>query len=381
MFSIIHLVRNFSPVGGMEKYVTHLVTAQAKKGYQVTVLCNSSDFAPQNTGIKVICFNSLEIKPRWLTALLFGFRCKKWLRNAMISDKSLVHSHERTWFHDISTFHGQVYKASDRIRIWQRFSLRNRINHHLEFLQLLCSTNQAVVPVSDLIHGQLLEQYPSARKILLPAINPGINGELAATTPRTQKSSRPVIGFIGKEWKRKGLTRAVRIFEHYLSQYGDAELVVAGCSESDIAHLFKDSVGEKTTILGWVNHPSRVVKTFDVLLHPARSEPYGMVVAEAMAQKVPVVVSDRCGIQSDVTAGRGRVLPLERDLQTWVDALKHVIETGFSGTAFDRTWEQVAEEYGMVYRDVLVNRMLGTKDSMKTSSMNLHYESSSNRQS
>jgi len=44
---------------------------------------------------------------------------------------------------------------------------------------------------------------------------------------------------------------------------------------------------------------------FDVLLHPALAEPYGMVTSEAMAARVPVVISDRCGAESHVAANAG----------------------------------------------------------------------------
>ena len=46
---------------------------------------------------------------------------------------------------------------------------------------------------------------------------------------------------------------------------------------------------------GWVPDPERELASADCLLHPAAREPYGMVVAEAMACGVPVVVSDSCG--------------------------------------------------------------------------------------
>jgi len=91
----------------------------------------------------------------------------------------------------------------------------------------------------------------------------------------------------------------------------------------------------------------------DLLLHPARAEPYGMVIAEAMAAAVPVVISDRCGIAPDVSSESGCVLPLEAPLGEWVAACERQLSRDAPPSPFVRGWLRVAEEQLAIYRRVV----------------------------
>ena len=89
---------------------------------------------------------------------------------------------------------------------------------------------------------------------------------------------------------------------------------------------------------------------FDVLLHPAKAEPYGMVISEAMAACVPVVISDVCGAAAHVTPDAGAVLPLSASLETWVSAIEEQLQRNDPPPRFVRGWGDVAREYEEIYR-------------------------------
>jgi len=57
------------------------------------------------------------------------------------------------------------------------------------------------------------------------------------------------------------------------------------------------------------------------LARPAKAEPCGMVISEAIAAQVPVVVSDACGAAAQVTEDAGEVVPLTAPLDKWVRAI------------------------------------------------------------
>ena len=71
------------------------------------------------------------------------------------------------------------------------------------------------------------------------------------------------------------------------------ELLVIGPAEQEIRDLCPDLSGALVA-LGWQDAGAHY-QAMDLLLHPAKREPFGMVVIEAMAAQVPVVISDRCG--------------------------------------------------------------------------------------
>ena len=126
------------------------------------------------------------------------------------------------------------------------------------------------------------------------------------------------------------------------------EMIILGPEESEIAHLVKN-FSDNIKFLGW--QPSHAIfPTLDLLIHPASIEPYGMVVAEAMAAGVPVLVSDNCGVCPDVVPSRGSVLSLSDSPGTWAaSANSWLAKSHLSYPAFRRDWQSVANEYAVVY--------------------------------
>jgi UDP-glucose:(heptosyl)LPS alpha-1,3-glucosyltransferase len=106
-------------------------------------------------------------------------------------------------------------------------------------------------------------------------------------------------------------------------------------------------------LLGWNNHS--YFNEFDVLVHPAKAEPYGMVISEAMATRVPVVISDVCGAAAQVTTEAGRVLPLTAPIETWAQAVESQLQRTSAPPLFVRGWDIVAREYETIYMNCLNN--------------------------
>jgi glycosyltransferase involved in cell wall biosynthesis len=75
-----------------------------------------------------------------------------------------------------------------------------------------------------------------------------------------------------------------------------------------------------------------------------------MVIAEAMACAVPVVISDRCGIAPDVAAGAGDVLSVDAAVADWAAACERQLDREAPPQPFVRGWQQVAREQLAIYR-------------------------------
>ena len=89
-----------------------------------------------------------------------------------------------------------------------------------------------------------------------------------------------------------------------------------------------------------------------MLLHPAKAEPYGMVITEAMAARVPVVVSDACGAAEQVNAEAGEVVRLDAPVQQWASAISRQLDRTQAPPSFVRGWDVVAREFVAIYDNV-----------------------------
>ena len=120
----------------------------------------------------------------------------------------LIHSHERIDCHNITTIHSTLFNFREAFALP---SLRSFMNQMIERKEVLSQTVKAIVPVSELISQQIKEKYPRSRDLLKSPIHPGVAS--INLNRNTFNPSIPVIGFIGKEWKRKGLPKSDRNLE------------------------------------------------------------------------------------------------------------------------------------------------------------------------
>lgn len=342
---LLYIVRRYGPVGGMERYVWELSLKVRDLGLPVTVICQRCH-AEIPQGITVIELGEVSQRPGWIAALRFSRRVSKWLEKNPQTN-TVIHSHERVRMHHVTTFHGPPFANVCDKPWWKRFSIRVFAQLFLERREL--STAIAIVPNSEMIKEQLRHYYPEyAHKLTLPVV-PGV-------VPGKQRDARVVpadggvVGFVGKEWKRKGLPFAAEIVKELRLTRPNCRLIVIGPgAESNVQALFSDWAGGYE-LAGW-SELARFAE-FDVLLHPAVAEPYGMVIAEAMAAGVPVVISDACGARTDVTPEAGEVLSLGLTTKQWADAVNLQLTRTANPPIFVRDWSAVADESVSIYSKI-----------------------------
>ncbi len=342
---VIQIVRRFGPVGGMERYAWELIRHLPAEGWKVTVLCERlhADTAPN--GVEVIELGEGREKPRWLAHLRFSGRVAHWLHENP-QPEAIIHSHERTGVHHVTTFHGPPFaRIRDKGWLW-RFSLRILAQLWLEKREVCGAQVKAVVPNATLIAEMLEDYYPCIGERITTPITPGVDG-IMPRPARTIPANGGIIGFVGKEWKRKGLDIAIRIFSELKQSRPQAKLVIAGANPQDIAPLLRDAPNG-IEILGAV--PTHdLFAQFDLLLHPAHAEPFGMVITEALSAGVPVVLSEQCGAASEVSELYGSILPLNASLETWSEACKRWLARTDDIPNYEHGWDAVAHAYHALY--------------------------------
>ena len=346
LLNIVHVVRRYGPVGGMERYVWELTHELAAAGHQVRVLCEVLCSKQAPDGVEVIAFGTIREKPRWLAHLRFSKRVSEWIVNHP-DDTRIIHSHERTCVHHVTTFHGPPFAKVKDKAWWKRISPRIAANLYLEKRELCGPQVKAVIPNSILISEALSHYYPEVTERLVAPITPGV-ADIPKRPDRSVNQQAGIIGFVGKEWKRKGLDIAVEIVAELHKSRPNLKFIIAGPKPDDIRHLFEHWQEKNYQLLGETDS-TPLYAQFDLLLHPARQEPYGMVIAEARAAGVPVLVSDACGIANELDDQS--VLPLHAPIPDW----SNICETwlGKGSTAVIRDWRSVALDQINCYQKIL----------------------------
>jgi glycosyltransferase involved in cell wall biosynthesis len=148
---------------------------------------------------------------------------------------------------------------------------------------LICNT-------PDIREHVIREGWPADRAHYIPnfcAVDPAPAADRAALqTPQTAK----VLLILARLEAVKGIDVAIRA----LASIPDGFLWVAGSGalETDLKALAMEcGVQDRVRFLGWRNDRSSLLKSADVCLVPSRYEPFGNVVLNAWAHKVPLIAA------------------------------------------------------------------------------------------
>jgi len=334
----------------MERYVWELTHQLAASGHGVQVLCESQ-LEPDDTvhtegSVRVVELGyPPKALPRWIRMLNFSRRIQRHIRT-MDTSGWVIHSHERTGVHAVTTFHGSsifVRKkslldwASPRLNVWE----------WLEKREIERTGVRRVVPVSGQIQRELQTLFPGSKQKIVAPIYPGTDSSFQQLS-RTKKEK--TIGFMGVEWHRKGLDILARCVEKLRQDDNDINLLVAGCSPADVQHLFKGWTGGYK-LVGWIA-PDLFFPNIDVLALPARKEPFGMVVAEANAAGIPVVVSTQSGIAPLIQQQQGKVVDISNE-DAVAAACMTLLQRKQPIEKLTLGWDMAVAAYSVIYGEVL----------------------------
>lgn len=319
---IVQVVRRFGRVGGMESYVWELVHGLSDAGRDVVVVCDEVIESP-NCSCRVIQLPSACNLPRWVAMLLFRRRVVACLQKEFFERSRamvLVHSHERCGIHDITTFHGPPMKPRGIAKYFSWSSPRVIAWKLMERQEVVGARVKMVVAVSNRLLTQLSSQYPSISSKTTRVAWPGVSDKVFSEQKKRNAGRATKFLFVGFEYKRKGLDLSIEIVRTLRRYNKDCSLTVYGPSPADLTQILTRDPWIRCA--GWVDHIPW--GEFDVLLHPAREEPFGMVVSEARSHGVPVVMSSNVGAADIGFSGVG-IVDLGEPLDVWVGAVLRVI--------------------------------------------------------
>lgn len=334
-YRVLHVVRRFGPVGGMEKYVWRLTSELLELGVEIDILCQSveCDVDPR---ITIHLLESSTDRRRWKAMRDFRNKCNQFWLAFNAKDDVIVHSHERCNFHHITTFHGPP--IGDHFKCapwWKRIQPRLKAWAQFEEIELCSSGVKAVVPVSSIVEDVLQAIYPDISSRIRKPAWPGVDPCLV----RENEGRGYRLVFVGREWHRKGLDVALAAYSQARKCIPMLTLDVFGVSASDLPKFMSRNFSE-VSFHGW--ETKIPFEKYDVLIHPARVEPFGMIVPEARAAGLSVIVSDRVGA-TDLPLSGIKIVDSCASQAEWSAAVQEVFESPRPESEICWTWRQLAE--------------------------------------
>lgn len=355
--------------GGAESYSVALVQQLAPR-HEIHVFAQESNHPVAGVIYhRVFC---LSRKPRWINQLVFAIAT--WVQTR--SGFDVVHSHENTWHGQIQTIHVRplrhnLFFARSGIRCflqWVKVALSPRLITYvlLEGARFKAGPGRKVVATSEHLRMECEQAYPDSQ-VAVSVITPGTN---RPQHPSSRPAARQQLGlpqegrwvlFVANDYARKGLDALLQAMTHLPS---DIRLIVVGNPKSASRYrqqAERMGLGERIHFLGSLDDLSPAYWAADCLAHPTLEDSFAMVVLEAMAHGLPVVVSGprHCGISRHLTQGvEALLLPDPKDSQHLAELIGAVLDTpdlaenlrrhGLKFAEF-HSWERAAIQYEQLY--------------------------------
>ena len=321
--------QKFNPAGGAERVVSAILRQlQGNAALQTTLINRQWEAVP---GIEARSVNPFYLGSVWRD---WGFaRAARRLWQAL--DAALVLSHER-----IPGCH--VYRADDGVHAaWlavrrQRGGLAARLSmalnpyhHYMRAMEQRMYRDPAfrgVVCISEMVKRDVM-QYTGLPAERCHVIYNGIDS--AFFNPQDARAQRdslrqqygigadaPVLLYVGSGFERKGLAQAL----HAIVPHPEVQLVVVGSDKKSRRYQAlaqQLGVSKRVHFAGAQRDVRSYYGMADGFILPSIYEPFGLVVAEAMACGLPVLTSTRCGGGELLQPGQTGWLAAPDDRTAW----------------------------------------------------------------
>lgn len=184
-----------------------------------------------------------------------------------------------------------------------------------------------VVVAASAAVGRSLGRLPSR------VVYPPVDREPAEAPCPWDADGRPVVAFVGRLEPRKGPLDLVRAAPGIRAGAPDARVVLIGDDPYGLWPEYTREVLRAAESAGvehvaWVDNAAGVMRHLDVLVLPAYREPFGTVLAEAMAVGTPVVASRADGLPEVVEDGVSGRLVAPGDPGSLAEAVLDVLARG-----------------------------------------------------
>jgi glycosyltransferase involved in cell wall biosynthesis len=294
-------------IGGGERHLADLANALTNRGHEVfAALSPASPVSAQLLSLPAQ--NIIELPMRNSLNLATAIKLARFVRSQSID---IVHAHVARDY---------LLAALTTDRSESRLVLTRHVLFPLRRIhRLTLRRTSRVIAVSRAVAESLVSQGVfEAEKIA--TIHNGIDlGRFASVHVEPGRNQRPRVGMVGHIAPIKGqedFVRAAAIASEYRD---DIEFLIAGEDKTDsrenrraLEKLISElKMEDRIKTIGWTDDVASFLRTLDVYVSPAHSEPFGLSIVEAMAAGVPVVATASEGAREIIDDNEtGRLVPI-----------------------------------------------------------------------
>jgi len=369
------VVPKYGTLGGGEKFVRELTERLARDGrFEVHVFANR--WLP---GPGPVAFHRVPrlVFPRFLRQVAFAWRVERRIEKGRFD---LVHAHDRIFRADVFTMHSIPHETWVRTVRGRRPTLFDRATSWVERRLMEKGGCARFLPVSTIAGEAYGETYPippGSLQVLHPGVDPERFSRLDREACRESVRGTYGIGpseivalFVGMNFEVKGLDAILEGVARAKALRPDTpvRLLVVGKGNAVKYRALASSLGIGDAVV-FAGPQAKGVEPFylasDFLVMLSRFDTFGLVVLEAMAAGLPVILSASVGAKDIVEEGvNGYVLPDGRDADAAAARIVLLLDgarraaMGEAGcrTASVHTWDRLAEEVARVYEEAIGSR-------------------------
>src|SRR4030043_1569609 len=371
MQNIAVVIPKYGLVGGAEQFASELTEKlSGQTGYNYHVFANR-----WQTSAASIIFHKVPIVsfPKFLTTISFAYFVR---RKLAAGNFTLVHSHERIYAADIFTLHGIPHRYWVHNVRRKKMSLYDLATAWVEKKLVEEGNCKKFIAVSNLTKDIFLQEY-RINPDKVAVINPGV--DLNDYTQQNKDSVRnsirrelginiadPVIIFASMNFEIKGLDDVLFSLAKLKAQNRKFKFIVAGKGNiKKYTKMAKEAqIGPDVIFTGPVNKEKliRMYLASDLYIMLSKFDTFGMVVLEAMAAGLPVIISSNVGAKDVVQEGKnGFIINDTSDadyIATKIALLldenirRPLAEVAYQ-TAAQNTWDDVTKKYAAIYENIL----------------------------
>ena len=369
--TIAVVVPKYGLVGGGERFASEITERLARnENFNIHVFANR-----WVVGSERIIFHKVPIIrfPRFLRPLSFAWFASRMVRRGNFD---LVHAHEWILNGDIFSVHSVPHAGWIREVRKKSPSLFDRSRIAVERRTLMNGRASRFFPVSSIAMEAFRREYPTLPglwQVLAPGVDLARFSAPDRAACRAEIRERHGIGaadilllFVGMNFAVKGLDTIIAALAKARAARPGANirLLVVGRGDEGSYRRMAQSLGiaEAVTFAGTrVDGLERYYRAADIFIMLSQFDTFGMVVLEAMAAGLPVILSPNVGAKDLVQEGlNGFILPEPRDEHAAADRIGQLSDAPrreSMGTAAARTaamhdWERLAGMIEQVYRSM-----------------------------
>ncbi|MCA0458815.1 MAG: glycosyltransferase [Chloroflexi bacterium] len=381
---ILHLTPYYAPAyafGGVVRSAEGMTRALARRGHTVTVLTTDAlDQQSRYDGVLDSVEGGVQVVrvPNLLPTVRGRYNLstpQKMAKRAaeLLPDVDVVHCHEFRTVENLLVTplaarlgkplvlspHGTLAQETGRgglKRLWDR-TLSSAVA--LRFGQVVALSQAELADIEALWPMFGRRRVPTTFSIIPNGVDPADYADLSgrgAFRAKYQLGDAPVCLFMARLHPRKGVGLLVEAFK--AAGLPDARLVIAGPDEGMLDTL-RPMLDARIVVTGYLGGADRLAAfaAADVLALPAVGEGLPMVVLEAMAAGLPVIVSPGCNLPEVVQHGAGLeveavVEPLSGALRSLLPDAARRARMGAAARALVNerfTWDAVAAQLEGLY--------------------------------